>query len=59
MDYTILKDLVQSIGFPIFVAVYLLVEFKKTIGKLEETIAKNTEVLAKICEKMDIREEGK
>ena len=47
--------LIKDIGFPIFVAVYLLLQQKD----LKNVIKQNTEALTKFCEKTQIKTEQK
>ena len=39
---------ISSVGFPIFIAVYVLVRLEPTINKLNSTIAEQTVLIAKL-----------
>ena len=39
---------ISSVGFPIFIAVYVLMRLEPTINKLNSTIAKQTILIAKL-----------
>ncbi|MEM3554479.1 MAG: YvrJ family protein [Candidatus Micrarchaeaceae archaeon] len=53
LDINLIQQLISSLGFPIFVAVYLLWREEKKLEKLEDIIQQNTLVLQKLCEKLD------
>lgn len=53
-----LKDFIASVGFPIAVAVYLLVSFRKTLNNLADLIKKNNEIIARLCDKLGILKGG-
>ena len=42
--------LISSVGFPIAVAVYLLVVMNKTLAALTTAINNNTQAIIKLCE---------
>lgn len=46
-----ITDVISSLGFPIFVAIYLLVYTRKTLKSLEKAVTKLTEAITKITEK--------
>ena len=48
MDLTGLKDLISELGFPIFVAVYMLVWNRKALKSLEKAVTKLTEAIIKL-----------
>jgi len=39
---------ISTVGFPIFIAVYVLMRLESTINKLNSTIAKQTVLIAKL-----------
>ena len=39
---------ISTVGFPIFIAVYVLMRLEPTINKLNSTIAKQTVLIAKL-----------
>lgn len=47
--------LIGQFGFPMVVAVYLLVRMENTIKSLGETITRNTLVLTKIADKEGVK----
>jgi len=53
MDIQIITQLVSSLGFPIFVAIYLLNREDKTIEKLTEVISQNTLAIQKLLDKLE------
>jgi hypothetical protein len=48
-------NIIKDVGFPIFVAVFLLWQQRD----LKKIINRNSEVIGKICEKLDIKEDKK
>lgn len=44
MEETII-NIIQNIGFPIFIALYLLIEFRKTLNTLTESLNNNTQAI--------------
>lgn len=63
-DLSWITDLITSVGFPIFVALYLLWQANKEeqthrqeVKDLSEALNNNTLVLQKIVDKMDIMRE--
>ena len=46
--YEQVTSFIKDLGFPIFVAAYLLIHFRKSLSKLTEVIGKNTEVLKEL-----------
>ena len=49
MELDGLKDLISELGFPIFVAVYLLIWNRKTLKSLEKAVTKLTEAIIKLA----------
>lgn len=50
MDWQLITQIVSQIGFPIFVAVYVLVRMETVLSELKETVDKNTLILEKILQ---------
>lgn len=44
---------VSAVGFPIAITVYLLHFQSKTINGLKDVINRNTEILKKLCDKVE------
>ena len=42
------SQIISSVGFPIFIAVYVLMRLEPTINKLNSTIAQQTVLIAKL-----------
>ena len=40
---------ISTVGFPIFIAVYVLMRLEPTINKLNSTIMQQTLLIAKLC----------
>jgi predicted transcriptional regulator len=53
MDIQLAMQLISSLGFPIFIAVYLLNREDKTIDKLAEVINQNTLAIQKLVDKLE------
>lgn len=54
MDWVnIVKDLVSTVGFPIVVVGFLLWERMTTTKELTKAIANNTEVIAKLSDRLE------
>jgi len=51
MELDAIKEAISSLGFPIFVAIYLLVYTRKTLKSLEKAVTKLTEAITKITER--------
>lgn len=49
MEIDIIERLISSVGFPIFVAVYLLVFNRKTVKALTQAIDKLTIMVERLC----------
>lgn len=63
-DVSWITDLISSVGFPIFVTLYLLWQgnkeeqtHKEEVNKLSEALNNNTLVLQRIVDKLDNRSE--
>lgn len=52
-------EMITGVGFPIAVAVYLLVYMRKSLDSLKEVISKNTETITKLCEHLTDKENNK
>lgn len=60
MDLSQARDFIASVGFPIGVAIYLLVYFRKSIDSLKDAInlfndnqVKLTALIDKLCDKIN------
>jgi hypothetical protein len=51
--YEMIKDLIQSLGFPIFVAVWFMWRDGKRMEKLTQAINDLQNMLEKVCNKLD------
>lgn len=48
MDLTTITQVIGQLGFPIFVAVYVMVRMEKILAEIKETMDKNNTLLEKI-----------
>lgn len=48
---------IKEVGFPIAVSVFCLFWLKNTINQVTQVIKENTAIIAKICEKLDIKKD--
>ncbi len=46
--YETIASFIKDLGFPIFVAAYLLISFRKTLKENNEVIEKNTEAVKEL-----------
>jgi hypothetical protein len=53
MDIQLAMQLISSLGFPIFIAIYLLNREDKTLEKLTEVINQNTLAIQKLLDKLE------
>jgi len=53
MDIQIAMQIVSSLGFPIFITIYLLNREDKTINQLTEVINQNTLAIQKLLNKLE------
>ncbi len=51
-----ITSLISGVGFPIAVAVYLLIYMRKSLDSLKDVIAKNSEIIAKLYEKLNCKD---
>jgi hypothetical protein len=58
MDIQLAMQLISSLGFPIFIAIYLLNREDKTIDKLAEVISQNTLAIQKLVDKLEGTNKG-
>jgi len=49
--------LISSVGFPIAVAVYLLLVMNKTLKELTQAIMNNTQAIVQLCTEMNNKKE--
>lgn len=52
MNWIDIKDLIAGVGFPIFVAVYLLIKIEPALKQMSMTMASLSDVIGKLCEKI-------
>lgn len=50
MDFDTVVSIISQVGFPIFVAIYVLVRLESTLNQLKDAIDKNTVLLEKVFE---------
>jgi hypothetical protein len=53
MDIQLAMQLISSLGFPIFIAIYLLNREDKTLEKLTEVINQNTLAIQRLLDKLE------
>lgn len=60
VDINVITDFISNVGFPIFVAIYLLYDGSKkrkqsdeVVSKLTETVEKNNALIETMLDKMD------
>jgi len=58
MDIQLAMQLISSLGFPIFIAIYLLNREDKTINQLTEVINQNTLAIQKLLDKLEKDSKG-
>jgi predicted transcriptional regulator len=52
MDIQLIGQIISSLGFPIFVAIYLLNREDKTLEELKEVINQNTLTIQRLLDKL-------
>lgn len=50
MDLDTILSIISQVGFPIFVAVYVLVRMETVLRELKDSVDRNTVILEKIFE---------
>ena len=53
MDIQLAMQLISSLGFPIFIAIWLLKYQKETIDKLADVINQNTLAIQRLVDKLE------
>jgi len=53
MDIQLIGQIISSLGFPIFVAIYLLNREDKTLEELKEVINQNTLAIQRLLDKLE------
>ena len=48
MDINVIAQIISQVGFPIFVAVYVIVRMEAVLSELKESVDSNTIILEKI-----------
>lgn len=52
MDLDEIKDLIAGVGFPVFVAVYLLIYFRKSLDDLKATMNKLSDTIDHLSDRL-------
>lgn len=50
--YDLAIKFIKDVGFPIFVSVYLIVKFEKTLNQLRDSIQENSNLIKILVEKL-------
>ncbi len=50
MDWQLITQIIAQVGFPIFVAIYVLVRMESVLQQLKDSVDKNTVILEKILQ---------
>jgi len=53
MDIQLIGQLISSLGFPMFIAIYLLNREDKTLEELKEVINQNTLAIQRLLDKLE------
>ena len=48
MDINLIAQFISQVGFPIFVAVYVMVRMEKVLSDIKESLDRNTVILEKV-----------
>lgn len=48
MDINVIAQFISQVGFPIFVAVYVMVRMEKVLSEIKESLDRNTVILEKV-----------
>jgi hypothetical protein len=48
MDLNVIAQFISQVGFPIFVAVYVIVRMEKVLSDIKESLDRNTVILEKV-----------
>ena len=48
MDINLIAQFISQVGFPIFVAVYVMVRMEKVLSEIKESLDRNTVILEKV-----------
>lgn len=49
-------EVITNVGFPIAVALYLLIYFRKTIDSLKDVISQNTAMMSRLMDRLEKHE---
>lgn len=55
MSLAEIRDLVSGVGFPIFVAIFLLVYMRRTMDANTAALDKLTDAITRICDKLGVK----
>jgi len=50
LDWQLITQIIAQVGFPIFVAIYVLVRMETVLQQLKDSVDKNTVILEKILQ---------
>lgn len=56
MDVATVTQLIGSVGFPIVCCIYLITTLQAEMKEMRKTIENNTQVMVRICAKLDLEE---
>jgi len=48
LDFNLIAQFISQVGFPIFVAVYVMVRMEKVLSEIKESLDRNTIILEKV-----------
>jgi len=48
LDINVIAQFISQVGFPIFVAVYVMVRMEKVLSEIKESLDRNTVILEKV-----------
>jgi len=48
LDINLIAQFISQVGFPIFVAVYVMVRMEKVLSEIKESLDRNTVILEKV-----------
>ena len=56
MDYTMIQDIINNMGFPIAMVAYFIWDKYKTMQPMIDAINNNTKILTVLCDKLELKE---
>lgn len=57
MEVENIVSLVSSVGFPIVACVFMWRYINSTLAKFTDTMAENTRMISKLCDKLDVKQD--